>query len=89
MNWNKLRKWKVLRGYKSVSEEYVRLVSFINESESLQESEQSFDGAKIKRSKKDFSKLRDRLFKAKTKEIRKDLYKTENEKNKRDWEKSS
>ena len=53
-----------------MSEKYARLVSFINES----------DGAKIKRSKKDFSKLRDRPFKAKKKEIRKDLYKTENEK---------
>ena len=53
-----------------MSEKYTRLVSFINES----------DGAKIKRSKKDFIKLRDRLFKAKTKEIRKGLYKIENEK---------
>ena len=70
MNLNKLRKWKVLRGYKGMSEKYVRLVSFINES----------DGAKIKRSKKDFIKLRDKLFKAKTKEIRKGLYKIENEK---------
>ena len=37
-----------------------RLVSSINESEWLKESEENFDGARMKKTKKDFSKLRDK-----------------------------
>ena len=47
-----------IKGYKSMSEE--RLVSSINESEWLKESEENFDGARIEKIKKDFSKLRDK-----------------------------
>ena len=48
-----------IKGYKSMSEE--RLVSFINQSESVKEIEKNFDGARIERIKKDFNKLGDFL----------------------------
>ena len=35
------------------------LVNYINESESVKESEKNFDGARIEKIKKDFNKLRD------------------------------
>ena len=56
-----------IKGYKSMSEE--RLISPINESESVKQTEKNFDDARIERIKKDFNKLRDRLFKPKIKEI--------------------
>ena len=60
-----------IKGYKSMSEE--RLVSSIKESESEEESENNFDGSRIKKIKKD--KLRDRLSKPKIKVIRKYIHK--------------
>ena len=35
------------------------LVNYINESESVKESEKNFDGTRIEKIKKDFNKLRD------------------------------
>ena len=67
-----------IKGYKSMSEE--RLLSVLNESESVKESEKNFDDARIEKIKKDFNKLRDRLPNPKIKEIRKDLYRKENKK---------
>ena len=67
-----------IKGYKSVPEE--RLLSVLNESESVKESEKNFDDARIEKIKKDFNKLRDRLSKSKIKEIRKDLYRIRNKK---------
>ena len=77
MNWNKLQKWEVLRAIKARLE---RLVSSINEPESVKESEINFDSARTKRIKKIFNKLRDRLTKPKIKENRKDLYRIEHKK---------
>ena len=48
-----------IKGYKSMSEE--RLLSVLNESESVKESEKNFDDARIEKIKKDFNKLRDIL----------------------------
>ena len=42
--------------------------------------EKNFDDPRIKKIKKDFNELRDRLSKPKIKEIRKDLYEVENKK---------
>ena len=42
--------------------------------------EKNFDDARIKKIKKGFNELRDRLSKPKIKEIRKDLYEVENKK---------
>ena len=81
-----------IKGYKSMSEE--RLLSVLNELESVKESGRNFDDAKIEKIKKDFNKLRDRLSKPKIKKIRKDLYRIENKKksfhtkNRKDWKKS-
>ena len=61
-----------IRGYESMSEE--RLLSSLNESESVKESDKNFDDGSIEKIKKEFNKLRDRLSKPKIKEIRKDLY---------------
>ena len=58
-----------------------RLLSVLNELESVKESGRNFDDAKIEKIKKDFNKLRDRLSKPKIKKIRKDLYRIENKKN--------
>ena len=55
-----------IKGYKSMSEE--RLISSINES--VKESENNFDDARIETIKKDFNELGDK----KIKEIRKNLY---------------
>ena len=60
-----------IRGYESMSEE--RLLSSLNESESVKESDKNFDDASIEKIKKEFNKLRDRLSKPKIKEIRKEL----------------
>ena len=54
-----------------------RLLSFLNESELVKESEQNFDGQRIEKIRKGFTELRDRLSKRKTKNIRKDLYRIE------------
>ena len=66
-----IEKMRDIKGYKSMSEE--RLVSSIKESESEEESENNFDGSRIKKIKKD--KLRDRLSKPKIKVIRKYIHK--------------
>ena len=66
-----IEKMRDIKGYKSISEE--RLVSSIKESESEEESENNFDGSRIKKIKKD--KLRDRLSKPKIKVIRKYIHK--------------
>ena len=71
MNWNRLQKWEVLRAIKACLE---RLVSSINEPESVKESEKNLDSARTERIKKNFNKLRDRLTRPKIKENRKDLY---------------
>ena len=68
-----------IKGYKSMSEE--RLLSSLNESESVEESEKNFNDARIEKIKKDFNELRNRFFKSKIKEVRKDLYRIENKKN--------
>ena len=68
-----------IRGYESMSEE--RLLSSLNESESVKESDKNFDDGSIETIKKEFNKLRDRLSKPKIKEIRKDLYRIKNKKN--------
>ena len=65
-----------IKGYKSMSKE--RLLSFLNESELVKESEKNFDNARIEKIKKDFNELRDWLSKPKIIEIRKDLYRIEN-----------
>ena len=57
-----------------------RLLSSLNESESVKEIEKNFDDARIKKSKKDFNELRDGFFKSKIKHIRKDIYVIENKK---------
>ena len=66
-----IEKMRGIKGQKSMSEE--RLVSSIKESESEEESENNFDGSRIKKIKKD--KLRDRLSKPKIKVIRKYIHK--------------
>ena len=75
-----IAKIRGIKGYKGMSEE--RLISSINESESMKESEKDFDNTRIEEIKKDFNKLKDRLSKPKRKEIRKYLYRIENEKTK-------
>ena len=59
--------------FKSMSEE--RLLSSLNESESVKESENEFDDARIK---KIFMNFRGGFSKTKIKEIRKDFYRREN-----------
>ena len=73
-----IAKIRDIKGYKSMSEE--RLISSINESEPVKESE-NFDKARIEKIKKHFNKLKDRLSNLKIKDIRKDLYRKENKKN--------
>ena len=73
-----IAKTRGIKGYKSMSEE--RLISSINESEPLKESEINCDDARLENIKKDFNKLGDRISKSKIKEIRKDLFGIENKK---------
>ena len=61
-----IAKMSGIKGYKSMSQD--RLKSSINESEPLKESEKNFDDARIEKIKKDFNKLRDRLFKPEIKD---------------------
>ena len=58
-----------IKGYKSMSEE--QLISSINQSKQVIESEKNFDDARIEKIKKHLNKLRDRLFRPKIREIRK------------------
>ena len=76
MNWEQLQKWEILEAIESISKE--KLISSINESKPVKE--KNFDDARIKKIKKGFNELRDRLSKPKIKEIRKDLYEVENKK---------
>ena len=46
-----------MKGCKSIFKE--RLLSFLNESESVKESEKNLDDGRIEKTKKDFNKLRD------------------------------
>ena len=48
-----------IKGNKSIFEE--RLLSVLNESQAVKESENNFDDARIEKIKKDFNKLKDRL----------------------------
>ena len=52
-----------IKGNKSIFEE--RLLSVLNESQAVKESENNFDDARIEKIKKDFNKLKDRLSKPK------------------------
>ena len=58
-----IAKIKGIKKYKSMSKE--RLLSVLNESESVKESEKNFDDARTEKTKKDFNKLRDGLSKPK------------------------
>ena len=71
-----MQKWEILEAIESISKE--KLISSINESKPVKE--KNFDDARIKKIKKGFNELRDRLSKPKIKEIRKDLYEVENKK---------
>ena len=82
-----IAKSRVIKGYKSMSEE--RLLSSLNKWESVKESERNFDYARIEKVKKYFNELRDRLSKPKIKKIRKDLYRIESIEHERHWKKSS
>ena len=73
-----IAKSRGIKGYKSMSEE--RLISSINESEPVKESEINCDDARLEKIKKDFKKFRDRISKSKIKEIRKDLFGIEKKK---------
>ena len=73
-----IAKTRGIKGYKSMSEE--RLISSINESEPVKESEINCDDARLENIKKDFNKLGDRISKSKIKEIRKDLFGIEKKK---------
>ena len=48
-----------IKGNKSIFEE--RLLSVLNESQAVKESQNNFDDARIEKIKKDFNKLKDRL----------------------------
>ena len=65
-----IAKSRGIKGYKSMSEE--RLLSSLNESESVKETEKNFDDPRIEKIKKDFNELRD-----KTKEIEKKFLRLE------------
>ena len=65
-----IAKSRGIKGYKSMPEE--RLLSSLNESESVKETEKNFDDARIEKIKKDFNELRD-----KTKEIEKKFLRLE------------
>ena len=65
-----IAKSRGIKGYKSMSEE--RLLSSLNESESVKETEKNFDDARIEKIKKDFNELR-----GKTKEIEKKFLRLE------------
>ena len=65
-----IAKSRGIKGYKNMSEE--RLLSSLNESESVKETEKNFDDARIEKIKKDFNELRD-----KTKEIEKKFLRLE------------
>ena len=59
LSLNKLKliaKSRGIKGYKSMSKE--RLLSFLNESESVKGSEKNFDDARIEKIKNDFNELR-------------------------------
>ena len=71
-----IAKSRSIKCYKSMSEE--RLLSSLNESESVKESKKNSDDARIKNIKKDFNELKDRFFEPKIKEIRKDIYRIKN-----------
>ena len=62
LSLNELETIAEIRGikcYKSIPE--VRLLSALNELESVKEFERNFDDARIEKIRKDFNKLRDRL----------------------------
>ena len=73
-----LAKRRGIKSYKSMFEE--RLLSFLNESESVKEFGKYFDDARIEKDQKGLKWIK-RFFKSKIKGIRKDLYWTEHKNN--------
>ena len=71
-----MRKVEVFKAIKACLK---RLLSFLNESESVEKSEKNFDGARIEKINKDFNELRDFLWQ-KIKAISKDLCRLEKKK---------
>ena len=72
-----IAKSRGIKGYKTMSKE--RLLSALNEPESLKEGERN-DNARIKKTRERFSELRDRFSRPKIKEIRRNIYQIENKK---------
>ena len=68
-----------IKDYKSISKEI--LLSALNESKLVKESENDFDHARIKKVRNKFNKLKDRFSKPKMKKIKRTLYEIENKKN--------
>ena len=64
MNWNKLQKLEVLL-LKAIKTCLRRLLSSLNKSESVKESQKNVDGARVQKIKRDFNKLKYRLCKPK------------------------
>ena len=72
-----IAKSRGIKGYKAMSKE--RLLSALNETESVKEGERN-DDARIKKIRKRFNELRDRFSRPKIKEIRRNIYQIENKK---------
>ena len=72
-----IAKSRGIKGYKAMSKE--RLLSALNETESVKEGERN-DDARIKNIRKRFNELRDRFSRPKIKEIRRNIYQIENKK---------
>ena len=72
-----IAKSRGIKGYKTMSKE--RLLSALNEPESVKEAERN-DNARIKKIRERFSELRDRFSRPKIKEIRRNIYQIENKK---------
>ena len=73
-----MQKNRGIKGYKSMSKEI--LLSALNESKLVKESEKDFDDARIKKIRNKFNKLKDRFSKPNMKKIKRTLYKIENKK---------
>ena len=73
-----MQKNRGIKGYKSMSKEI--LLSTLNESKLVKESEKDFDDARIKKIRNKFNKLKDRFSKPKMKKIKRTLYEIENKK---------
>ena len=73
-----MQKNRGIKGYKSMSKEI--LLSTLNESKLVKESEKDFDDARIKKIRNKFNKLKDRFSKPNMKKIKRTLYEIENKK---------